>query len=104
MSWCPDYPDAHAGLYEVFHPTQGINWIGWHNREFAQEVEQAQQISNPEKRKKHYYRAEQILTEEEAVIIPLYFSRTQFLVKPWVKEWYPMGFGGQQIRFWTLEQ
>ncbi|HAI69623.1 MAG TPA: hypothetical protein DCM38_09335 [Gammaproteobacteria bacterium] len=104
MSWCPDYPDAHTGLYEVFHPTQGINWIGWHNREFAKEVEQAQQISNPEKRKKHYSRAEQILTEEEAVIIPLYFSRTQFLVKPWVKKWYPMGFGGQHIRFWTLEQ
>jgi len=103
MSWCPDYPDAHVGLYEVFHPTQGINWIGWDNLEFAQQVEQARQISNPEKRKKQYYRAEQILTEEEAVIIPLYFSRTQFLVKPWVKEWYPTGFGGQQIRFWRLE-
>jgi oligopeptide transport system substrate-binding protein len=103
MSWCPDYPDAHVGLYEVFHPTEGINWIGWNNLEFVQEVERAMKISNPKKRKKHYFRAEQILTEEEAVIIPLYFSMTQYLVKPWVKEWSPIGFGGQQILFWRLE-
>jgi ABC-type transport system substrate-binding protein len=26
MSWCADYPDANNWLYEVFHPTKGINW------------------------------------------------------------------------------
>jgi len=104
MSWCAaDYPDAHNWLYEVFHPDKGINWIGWDNPEFANVVEQAQQISEPAERQKLYHRAEQILTEIEVAIIPLYFSNTQFLVKPWVKNWYPMAYGGQHIRNWALE-
>lgn len=103
MNWCGDYPDAHNWLYDVFHPKQGINSVSWNNREFAQVVEQAMRLENPAERQKLYQRAEQILTEEEVAIIPLYFSNTQFLVKPWVKNWYPMAFGGQHIRFWSLE-
>ncbi|MDM8559782.1 peptide ABC transporter substrate-binding protein [Candidatus Parabeggiatoa sp. HSG14] len=103
MGWCADYPDAHNWLYDVFHPKNGINWINWNHREFTNVVNKAQQISNPAERKKLYYRAEQILTEEEVAIIPLYFSNIQFLVKPWVKNWYPMAFGGQHIRYWALE-
>ena len=104
MSWCAtDYPDAHNWLYEVFHPKKGINWVGWDNHKFANVVEQAQQISNVEERKKLYHRAEKILTEIEVVIVPLYFLDTQFLVKPWVKNWYSMAYGGQHIRNWALE-
>ncbi|MDM8567122.1 peptide ABC transporter substrate-binding protein [Candidatus Halobeggiatoa sp. HSG11] len=103
MSWCAnDYPDAHNWLYEVFHPQKGINWIGWDNLEFANAVERAAQISDPEERKQLYHHAEQILTETEVVIVPLYFLNTQYLVKPWIKNWYPMAFGGQHIRNWTL--
>ncbi|MDM8561283.1 peptide ABC transporter substrate-binding protein [Candidatus Parabeggiatoa sp. HSG14] len=103
MGWCADYPDANNWLHEVFHPDKGINWIGWKNQEFAEVVDKAQRISDQMVRKQLYYRAEQILTEEEAAIIPLYFSSAQFLVKPWVKGWYNMAFGGQHIRNWSLE-
>ena len=104
MSWCvADYPDAHNWLYTLFHPDKGINWIGWNNREFADLVEQASRISDPVERKDLYRRAEQILTEFEVGIVPLYFLNTQFLVKPWVKNWYPMAFGGQHVRNWVLE-
>ncbi|MFK5971323.1 MAG: peptide ABC transporter substrate-binding protein [Candidatus Marithrix sp.] len=105
MSWCAaDYPDAHNWLYTLFHPDKGINWVGWNNREFADLVEQASRISDPVERKDLYRRAEQILTEFEVAIVPLYFLNTQFLVKPWVKNWYPMAFGGQHIRDWVLEK
>lgn len=103
MSWCTDYPDANNWLHEVFHPDKGVNWIGWNNREFAEVVDKAQRTFEPSERQKLYRRAEQILTEEEAAIIPIYFSNAQFLVKPWVSGWYNMAFGGQHIRNWTLE-
>ncbi len=103
MSWCADYPDAYHGLKELFHPNRGINWVGWRSREFTQVLAQAQRTSHPIERKKLYHRADQILTAEEVAIVPLYFFNAQFMVKPWVKGWYPMAFGGQHICDWTLE-
>ncbi|EDN69488.1 conserved hypothetical protein [Beggiatoa sp. PS] len=103
MGWCADYPDADSWLYELFHPNQGINWIKWQNTEFAKLVDKAQRLSDPERRKRIYHRAEQMLVQDVAAIIPLYFSMTPFLVKPWVKDWYDMAFGGQHIRHWALE-
>ena len=103
MGWCSDYPDAEAWLGDVFHPDDGINWIGWNNREFADVLDQALRVENPTKRRRLYRRAEQILTEEEVAIVPVSFSNTQLLVKPWVKGWYYMAFGGQHIRNWALE-
>ncbi len=102
MVWCANYPDANDWLHQVFHPDNGINWIGWKNREFAKIVDKAGRVYNPVKRKKLYHYAEKILTETEAAIIPLYFYKTPFLVKPWVKGNYK-GFGGQPIRHWSLE-
>jgi oligopeptide transport system substrate-binding protein len=67
-------------------------------------VDLAQKVSNPENRRKLYQRAEQILTEEEVAIMPLYFDTAQYLVKPWVKDWYSMAFGGQRIHHWSLEK
>jgi oligopeptide transport system substrate-binding protein len=101
--WCADYPDAHRWLHEVFHPQEGINWIGWNQPEFVQVTEQAKQSMDIIERQQLYKRAEQILTQEEVAIIPLYFTNTQFLVKSRIKNWYPNAFGGQLIRFWSLE-
>ncbi|MFK5968865.1 MAG: peptide ABC transporter substrate-binding protein [Candidatus Marithrix sp.] len=103
ITWCADYPDANNWLYDVFHPEKGFNWVHWDNKEFAIAVEQAQKIFDPDKRKQLYHRAEEILTEEEVAIVPIYFENTQFLVKPWVKGWENTGFGGQRIHTWHLE-
>ncbi|MDM8558003.1 peptide ABC transporter substrate-binding protein [Candidatus Parabeggiatoa sp. HSG14] len=104
MYWCTEYPDANNWLYEAFHPSDGYQWVGWNNRDFAEAVEKAQRISDPKERQKLYRRAEEILTEEQAAIVPLFFINTQCLVKPWVKGWYNMAFGGQHIRNWQLEK
>ncbi len=103
MGWCADYPDANNWLNEVFHPDNAGNRIGWRNKEFVKLMEQAQQNSDPEQRKALYMRAEQILCQEEAAIIPLYFYTAQYLVKPWVKGKYHMALGGQHIRNWYFE-
>lgn len=108
-TWCGDYPDAHNFLYGLFHPERGWykkgwNRFGWSNRQFTYYIEQAQQISDETERKILYHKAEKILIEEEVAIIPLYFYRGLFLVKPWVKEWYNMAFGGQHIDQWSLSK
>jgi len=103
MNWCADYPDANNWLYEAFHSKKGYNWIGWENLEFSEVLEKAQQSTRPTERKQLYHRAEQILNEETAAIVPIYFTKVRTLVKPWVKGWYSMPFGGQHIRDWSLE-
>ena len=50
-----------------------------------------------------YEQAEKILNEEQTVLLPVYFASADYLVKPWVKDWYSMAFGGQQIRHWSLD-
>ncbi len=103
LGWCADYPDANNWLNEMFHPFKSIDRIGWKNTEFAELMDKAQKISDPDERKMLYKRAEQILTEEECAIMPLYFYTAQYLVKPWVRGWYHMAMGGQHIRNWSLD-
>jgi oligopeptide transport system substrate-binding protein len=107
IGWCMDYPDAHGGLYRLFHPKQGyFDWLLHHNlekeREFMEMIELAQQTIEQEKRQQYYRRAEQILVGEEVVILPVFFETPPMLVKPWVKNWYNKAFGGQHIRDWSL--
>ena len=100
MGWCADYPDANNFLNEVLHPFNSSNRIGWENLEFAELMDKAQQNTDPKQRKAFYRRAEQILTEEECAILPIYFETAQYLVNPRLKGWYHMAMGGQHIRNW----
>ena len=104
FSWCADYPDANNWLNELFNPEKSENIIGWKNPEFAGLMDQAQKEEDPNKRKRMYYRAEQILCQEESAVVPIYFDTAQYLVKARVKGWYSMALGGQHIRNWYLEQ
>ena len=106
---CGDYPHPHAWLDPLFNNKTGyFKWILRENKEleneFAKSIEEAQQASDITERNQSYRRAEKILTEEAVVVMPLFFDNALFLVKPWVKEWYPMAFGGQRIRDWSLSE
>ncbi len=101
---CGDYPDADNWLYKLFHPYFSPNRSGWKNVIFAQLTDRAREITDPGERKKLYKRAEKILIEEEAVVVPIYFETSPCLVKPRVKEWYDMAMGGQHIHNWRLAE
>jgi oligopeptide transport system substrate-binding protein len=103
FGWCADYPDANNWLYEVFHPSHSTDRIGWQNKKFASLVEAAQRKNNLRERKELYKRAEEILTQEEVGIMPMYFYTAQYLVKPRLKDWYHMAMGGQHIRNWSFD-
>ncbi|QTA87802.1 Leucine binding and solute-binding domains-containing protein [Desulfonema magnum] len=96
---CSEYPDANGWL-DRFHPSNPFFNVGWKNQEFATLIDKAGEKFDREQRKMFYKRAEQILCEEEAVAIPLYFEIYHCLVKPRVKGWYHMATGGQHIRNW----
>ncbi|MBF0103453.1 MAG: peptide ABC transporter substrate-binding protein, partial [Desulfobacterales bacterium] len=103
LGWCSDYPDANNWLNELFHPTHSKNYIGWDNKEFKELMEFAQRENNKEARKKAYWRAEQILCEEECAVLPLFFEIQHFLISSRLQGWYNMALGGQHIRDWYFE-
>jgi oligopeptide transport system substrate-binding protein len=56
----------------------------WQDDRFEKIVEEAQQSLNQQERIGHYQEADSFLIEE-ALIMPIHYSRSHFLVKPWVK-------------------
>ena len=102
--WCSDYPDANNWLFDVFHPTYSSNLVQWESVSFAEFVEKAQGETDSKQRRLLYQKAEKLLTEQEAVMIPLYHYSAPYLVHPRVKNWYAMAFGGQHIRNWKLSK
>lgn len=102
--WCSDYPDANNWLHELFHPTQSPNRIGWDNEIFKETVDEAQRTSEQNKRKALYKRAEQVLVEEEAAVVPIYFDTAPYLINARLRDWYGMALGGQHIRKWSISE
>ena len=75
LAWKADYIDPDNFLREVFHSDADSNFGRFSNTEFDQLVESAKlQRTRPEKRQLLYIQAEYILCEEQAAVIPLYFS------------------------------
>lgn len=101
LGWCTDYPDQHNWLFEVFHSERGNNYIRWHNAEFDRLTEEASKEFDPGRRRELYRRAEVILCDEEAAIIPLYYYGDFTLTKPYVKRTYP-ALGVDHIERWVV--
>ncbi len=108
-SVCAKYPNAINWLgpfhsdYSYSLNWKNLNWISENNSElFDNIVDKARRAAMKVQQNELYQRAEQLLIEEDVAIIPLYFSKTRFLVKSRVKGWHNMVFGGQHIRNWSL--
>lgn len=106
-AWCGTYPEAYLWL-EAFHPQNDYyNWLlqgNEHEQEFSEIMNQVLKISDKTEREDLYRRAEEILTNKAVVMIPFFFYDSPILVKPWVKGWYHMTYGGQHIYNWSLEK
>jgi ABC-type oligopeptide transport system substrate-binding subunit/ABC-type branched-subunit amino acid transport system substrate-binding protein len=102
LTWSADYPDANNFL-SLFHPYKSSNQIKWNNQEYANLIDKAAISDDPNTRLKDYKRAEEILVDQEAVVLPLYYGIAHCLVKERIKGWYYMAMGGQHIRNWSLK-
>lgn len=84
MGWGADYPDPDNFL-NLFTSYSGNNYTKWKNKEYDSLIEKAASESNMTKRLAYYKKAQKILTEDDAVIIPLFVDALNVLVSPKVK-------------------
>lgn len=90
FGWSCDYPDA--GLFMDLFANADIT--RWSNAEFLQLFAQAQHTLDPAQRLARLAAADEIAMRDAAVL-PLYYERLQFLLKPQIRQ-YPLA----PFRWW----
>jgi oligopeptide transport system substrate-binding protein len=103
MGYCGSYPDAHTYLYEVFHSGSPYNFTRWQSPAFDQLVEQAASETDALKRRQLYARAEKLLVQDEAIIIPLLWNHRASLTRPRVERTYAAMEGYERIETWRIK-
>lgn len=84
LGWGADYPDPDNFL-NLFTSYSGNNYTHWKSKEYDSLVEKAASESNPIKRVIIYKKAQEMLTEDEVVMIPLFIDAINVLVSPQAK-------------------
>jgi len=78
LAWAADYNDPANFVGEIFNPTGDYGGVfnlgGFANPEFADLVDRAAKASDPAERQELYIRAERLLCETEAAVIPIFHS------------------------------
>ena len=110
LGWCMDYPHANNWVHEVFNPAAGANrtmlttddaQIGDLVAEF-EALTTAAQTASPEDQVGMYKRAEQLLVDEMANMIPIYYYTSVRAVKPWLNRLTGLP-SNPYIQFWTVD-
>jgi ABC-type oligopeptide transport system substrate-binding subunit len=95
--WNADYADPdnfmRIGLQSISN---------WTNDSFNRLVAQANLLQDQHERMQLYRQAEEILVTE-APIIPLFYGKGEWLIKPWVTNWRPLEFGQMYTHHVTVE-
>ncbi len=84
LGWFIDYPDADSYM-GLFLSDSGNNHTHWSSPAYDRLVSRAVTTLNPAERQALYDKAQRLLLEQEAVILPFYASEKTWLVKPYVK-------------------
>ncbi|MDQ4078937.1 MAG: peptide ABC transporter substrate-binding protein [Chloroflexota bacterium] len=103
LSWCGDYPDEHNWVYDLFHlgdatllsqtvredreritVRPGANHVRRAPGDFDELLEQTTTTLDPAERQELYAEAEQFLTTDEVMLVPLYHYTSTILTKPWL--------------------
>lgn len=103
MGYCGSYPDAHNFAYDAWHSGSPYNFTRWSSPQYDQLVTQAARETDVLKRRLLYSRAEKILVEEQAVIIPLVWSQRASLTRPRVQRTYAVMEGYERIDRWKIK-
>lgn len=80
LAWVADYPDPHSFM-NLFTSSSENNYMGWKNARYDELVENAIATADETLRKKYYQEAQKLLLEEEVVLMPLFLSSHQALVR-----------------------
>jgi oligopeptide transport system substrate-binding protein len=80
LGWVADYPDSH-NFMNLFTSTSENNYGRWMSQAYDQLVESAVATADEGLRSQLYLQAQRILLEEDAVVMPLFFTSHQALVR-----------------------
>jgi len=84
LAWRADYPDPDSFLRVLMHQP----YIHWRHNDYEQLLETTRRSADQAERLKFYAVADRLLMQE-APILPLFYGRWHYLLKPWVKR-YPV--------------
>jgi len=114
MGWCMDYPDANNFDREVVaaggsqNPTDNAGkpsgGFMWKNDKYEQLVLDAAKEMDPAKRIDLYAQAEQIISWEDPVMIPIYWYTSVEVTKPNITRTFSMTGGEQHWEKWDIAQ
>jgi oligopeptide transport system substrate-binding protein len=102
MGWGMDYPDAHNIHAEIFHSNVGSPAIV-KIPEYDSIIDEAAVEADPARRLELYKQAEQLLVEEQAGTIPIYWYAENLLTKPDVDRVLAPSFN-REFWKWTVSQ
>jgi oligopeptide transport system substrate-binding protein len=106
LGWNLDYPDTNNFDREVAsfggnaNPKAG-GGFNWQNDKYEALVKQAATEPDPQKRIELYAQAEDILVNQDAVMIPIYWYTSVWLTKPYVQRTFS-NTGDQHYEFWDV--
>nr|MBA3532119.1 AAA family ATPase [Ardenticatenales bacterium] len=81
LGWEAEYPDPDNVLRGLFHGESPLNYQGWRSALFDQCVEKAAVATELEERVALYRQADQIVVQEEAAAVPLYYQQSYGLLR-----------------------
>jgi len=101
LGWIMDYTDAHNLLSDVFHPYWGGQCTGWDSARYRDLISMSITETNQIARTAYFTEADQILVEDEAAVIPIYFYDRQKLIKQDILYEYAP-YGGPYLMNWRF--
>lgn len=101
MGWGMDYPDANNLHAELFTSDVGARAIV-RNAEYDALIAGAATEQDPAKRLEMYTEAERILVQEEAAVMPIYWSSVNLLIRPELHRVLAPSFN-REFWKWTLD-
>jgi len=88
---CGNYPSPASILKKLRKRTN------WTNNEFDRLIESARYFTGTEQRQEAYKKADKILCQDEAAVIPIFYETSPVLIKSKVQGWHNATMGGQQL-------
>jgi len=103
IGWIMDYPDPEDIIDLLFYSRSRQNNTGYSNPQVDALIEQARVEQDVTKRLQLYQQAEQLIIQD-APWIPLFFGRSHFVVKPYVKGFEPLPSVIPMLRYLTVDK
>ena len=100
-TWNALYPDGDFQMYNYFYSSKSdAQGVFYDNADFDKLLDDARKSTNEDERADLYKQADSILSQEDYACIPLYYPQSQFIAKPYVKDF---KVGNLIYHFWNVD-